>query len=429
MNEALFQYLWKHALFNPAQLYTTTGRKITILSPGYCNTDSGPDFKEGKIKIDNTIWVGPIELHLKSSDWLKHKHQDNPNFKNIILHVVFENDLEESPGNFPTLVLKDHLNQSVIDRYQQLITLPQNIPCYAQLNRVPALHLQLWFNRLLAERWEFKLKEWQDLWCRSGNDWRTLFYYRLAANFGFHANREAFLSLAQSLPLLILTKHHKSLLQTEALLFGQSGLLTAVTKPDDYTAELEKEYHFLRKKYTLSPILAYQWKFMRMRPANFPTIRIAQFAMLLHKSLCLFSKMMEIKNADELMAILNLTAGIYWDNHYRFGAIAEDKTVKRLGKKSVQNIIINTIAPMQFLYAKLQGKDLLQENSLNLLQSVAPEDNNIIREWRSNGLEPKDAAASQALIQLFSFYCSGKNCLNCAIGNFLVRNESFNPAR
>jgi hypothetical protein len=342
--------------------------------------------------------------------------------------VVYEHDLDENLGNFPTLALKGHLNKTIIGRYQQLISQPQKIPCHAQLKQFPKLNLLSWLNRLLAERWEGKLKEWQHLWVQSGNDWRILLYYRLAANFGFHVNRDAFLFLAQSLPLNILVKHRKNLLQTEALLFGQSGLLAASGKQDPYMKDLEKEYHFLRRKYELQPLFAHQWKFMRMRPANFPTIRIAQFAMLLHESLSLFSKMMEIRTASELLPLLDLSASAYWDSHYRFGEVTAEDSAKRLGKDAIQNIVINTVAPMQFLYAKLQGKDKLYENSLSLLQSMAPENNNIIREWKRNGLNIRDAAESQALIQLYQHYCSSKNCLNCAIGNYLVRGELLNLA-
>lgn len=420
MNESLFQYLWQYNLFQPSGLLTTDGDSIQIISSGTLNTDSGPDFKGGKIKIKQTIWVGNIELHVKSSDWLKHKHQEDPAFNNIILHVVYENDQELPDTNFPTLELKNQIDTSVINHYENLMSKLDKIPCHDQLPSVPELHLSSWYGRLIAERWEQKLKEWETLWIQSNNDWRTLLYYRMAANFGFHVNRDAFLELALSLPLNILIKHRKSLTQTEALLFGQSGLLN-LKKHDEYSGKLEKEYHFLRRKYSLEPMKAEKWKFMRMRPANFPTIRIAQFAFLLHKSLELFSKMMEIRSAKEMMPLLNLEASEYWQTHYRFSEISTEKSKKKLGIDAINNILINTVAPMQFLYAKLQGQSNLQETSMNLLQSLPPENNNIIREWKERGIKAKDALESQALIQLFQNYCSSKDCLNCSIGHFLLK--------
>ena len=420
MNEALFQYLWKNKLFKPADLKTTEHESLTVVFPGKHNTDSGPDFLEAKIKIGDKLWIGNIELHLKSSDWHKHRHASNPVYQNIILHVVYEDDEPLGGISFPTLEMKKHLDIAVMERYHYLMSLEKPIACSNQIHKTPEIVWNLWLDNLLAERWEQRLMEWQNIWESSGNDWRTLLYYRLAANFGFHVNRDAFLELALSIPLSVLVKHRRDLHQIEALLFGQSGLLLN-TKQDDYMQSLEKEYHFLRRKYQLRPMFAYQWKFMRMRPPNFPTIRIAQFAMLIHKSLELFAQMMEIKNAKELTILLNIQASDYWDNHYRFGEISEEMQAKYLGKDAIQNIMINTVAPMQYLYAKLQGKSKLIENSIQLLQSIKPEKNNILNEWKSIGITAKDASQSQALLQLFNQYCVSKRCLDCSVGNRLIR--------
>jgi hypothetical protein len=333
--------------------------------------------------------------------------------------VVLDDDVPLS-DNFPTLTLKGNLNKEIIRRYEGLMEQPDHIPCHNQLHAVRGITWESWLTRLLAERWEQKLTEWEKLWQQAGRDWRTLLYYRMAANFGFHVNRDAFLDLALGLPLNILAKHRKNLLQTEALLFGQAGLLSG-NKQDDYARELEKEYHFLRRKYTLSPMNAARWKFMRMRPANFPTVRIAQFAMLVHKSLNLFSQMMEIRTAAGFFPLLDLKASAYWDSHYRFSEPAKEQQVKKLGKAAVHNILINTVAPMQFLYSRLQGKENLQETSIELLQSIPAENNNIIRAWKERGRKAQDASQSQALIQLFQNYCSARNCLHCAIGSSLLR--------
>lgn len=427
MNENLFQYLWKHSLFHPSNLRTTQGDAVTVLSPGILNTDSGPDFKEGRIKINDTIWVGNIELHLKSSDWEKHNHQNDENYSNIILHVVYEDDSATDKGNFPTVELKAHLKTEVIDRYQHLVSRLDAIPCHDQLDRIPEIIWESWINRLLAERWEGRLREWEHLWNRSKNDWRSLLYLRMAANFGFHTNSQAFLDLALSLPLNLLARHRDNLFQLEALLFGQSGLLM-VEGQDDYTMSLEKEYNFLRRKYELEPLAKSRWKFMRMRPSNFPTIRIAQFAMLLHTSLDLFSKMMEVKAAEELYDLLDFKTSAYWENHYRFSETSKRKSVKRLGRDAVNNLIINTVAPMQFLYSRLLGKTDLQASSIELLQSLPAEDNNITRAWKQRGVVAKDASESQALIQLLKNYCEPRNCLQCSVGHHLLRgHQMFNP--
>lgn len=420
MNESLLQYIWKNSLFRPGQLVSTEREPVMVIYPGMHNHNAGPDFLEAKIKIGNTFWAGNVELHMRTSDWHKHKHDSNPDYQNIILHVVYEDDEPLGGASFSTLELKDHIEEAVIQRYHKLMSLDKTVPCATQLNSIPELVWNTWLDRMLAERWEQRLDEWHLLWLQAGNDWRTLLYYRLAANFGFHVNRDAFLELALSIPLNILVKHRNNLMQTEALLFGQSGLLQSGSQ-DTYMQELEKEYHFLRRKYQLTPMVAHRWKFLRLRPYNFPTIRIAQFAMLVHQSLELFAQLMEIKKAKDLLPLLDIHASPYWDNHYRFGEFTEDKQVKHLGKDAVFNIMINTVAPMQYLYARLQGKSALHENSLNLLQSIKAEHNKITRAWKDAGVTAKDAAQSQALLQLFNEYCNTKNCLNCAIGNRLVR--------
>ncbi|WP_118973314.1 DUF2851 family protein [Taibaiella koreensis] len=420
MNEIILQYLWRNVLFNPAGLRTNEREPVIVLHPGTQNHNAGPDFTEAKIKIGKTVWVGNVELHVRTSDWHKHRHATNPSYQNIILHVVYEDDEPLAGTSFPTLELKHHLDQAILDRYQRLMNLTHTIPCAGQLRHIPDILWVTWMDRLLAERWERRLDDWQSLWTQSGSDWRTLLYYRLAANFGFHVNREAFLDLALSLPLKILSRHRNNLLQTEALLFGQAGLLGGAGA-DEYMETLEQEYHFLRRKYQLVPLSGHRWKFMRLRPSNFPTLRIAQFAMLVHKSLDLFARMMEIKDTESILPLLEVQASAYWDNHYRFREQTRESQVKHLGREAASNIIINTVAPMQHLYAHLQGKDSLHEDSLNLLQSLKPEHNAITREWRSLGVIADNAAQSQALIQLFNHYCTPRNCLSCSIGNRLVR--------
>jgi hypothetical protein len=367
--------------------------------------------------------VGNVELHLKSSDWLRHGHQNDAAYKNLVLHVVLENDVKSVAGNTPVLVLAEHIPQHIITKYASLMQAPQKLPCAGQHTQVKDITKEGWLSRLLAERWEQKLGDWNVLLENSAEDWRNLLYWRMAANFGFKTNATPFLMLAQSLPLNICARNRESLMQTEALLFGQAGMLDGPFT-DDYPAQLQKEYEYLSKKYKLRPITKHLWKFLRMRPANFPTIRIAQFAALIHKSVHLFSQIIETHEVKEIEPLLDVTASSYWDTHFQFDVAQKQAAPKSLGKSSVQNIIINTVAPIQFLYAAKQDTHLLQERALQLLEAVPAEKNNITRLWEDNGWTAANAAQSQALLQLYNNYCSAKRCLECTIGLNIIRSAS-----
>ncbi len=422
MNEALLQFIWQHSLYNGTGLNTTTGDALTIIHCGRLNRDAGPDFLEAKIKVGNTILVGNIELHIKASDWLRHGHQDDAAYKNLILHVVYENDAADIAANTPTLELKGQIAQHVIARYADLAGTTDKLPCARQHTTVRDITKEGWLSRLLAERWEQKLADWNVLLQNSAEDWRNLLYWRMAANFGFKTNATPFLLLAQSLPLNIPTKHKEHLQQVEALFFGQAGMLEGDFK-DEYPRELQREYDYLRKKYQLKPIKEGLWKFLRMRPVNFPTVRIAQFAALVHQSAHLFSQIIETHSVKEITPLLDVKASSYWDTHYRFDAEQERRSPKILGKASIENIIINTIAPIQFLYAARQDTAKLQERALQLLEAVPAEENSIMRIWQENEWTPVNAAQSQALLQLYNNYCSGKRCLECTIGLNIIRRQ------
>jgi uncharacterized protein DUF2851 len=423
MNEALLQFIWQYSLYQPAGLHTADGEPLHVIYSGRLNKDSGPDFLEAKVKIGNTILVGNIELHIKSSDWLKHGHQHDDAYKNLVLHAVYDNDVAGAAGNTPVLELKDHISQQVLNGYAQLMQAPQKLPCAGQHEKVKSITKEGWLSRLLAERWEQKLADWNILLEHSAEDWRNLLYWRTAANFGFKTNAAPFLMLAQSLPLNIPTKHKDNLTQIEALFFGQAGMLED-DFTGDYPRELQREYDYLRKKYKLKPIAGHLWKFLRMRPANFPTVRIAQFAALVHRSLHLFSQIIETHSVKEIEPLLDVTASSYWDTHFQFDAEQKQKAPKSLGKSSIQNIVINTIAPIQFLYAARQDTHALQERSLQLLEAVPAEKNNITRLWEDNGWQAVNAAQSQALLQLYNNYCSSKRCLECTIGLNVIRSAN-----
>jgi hypothetical protein len=421
VHEKLLQFIWQYSLYRPSGLLTDEGEPITVIHPGKLNTHAGPDFLEAKVKIGDTTLVGHIELHVHTSDWLKHGHQHDKAYHNIILHVVYSNDVERVMPNIPVVDISTHITAAVIERYNSLLGSKRTILCAPQLDTVRDITKHAWLTRLLAERWEEKLVDWKELLKQSVEDWHDLLYWRMAYNFGFKVNSAQFLALAQSIPLNVLAKHRENLLQVEALLFGQAGMLNADFK-DAYPQQLKTEYDYLSRKYKLTPVPQHLWKFLRMRPANFPTIRIAQFAALVHESLHLFSQIIEVNSVKEIMPLLEVQASSYWDNHYRFDDEAGAKTsVKKLGKSSVHNIIINTIPPIQFLYASRQGVSGLQEKALQLLDEVPAEKNHIIDEWEAAGWKVQNAAQSQALLQLYNNYCSLKRCLECSLGHSIMR--------
>lgn len=421
MNEQLFQFIWQYSLYTSVNLFSAEGEKIIVQYSGQYNNDSGPDFSEAKIKIGDTLWVGNVELHLKTSDWFKHGHQKNKAYDNIILHVVLEHDLPfDSQQKIPILELKNHIPKHIVLNYEALQYTVRPIPCAAYLNQVNELTKSSWLARLLVERWEMKFAEWNELLRQNAHDWRLLLYWRLAANFGFKTNATPFLALAQSIPVNILGRHHQNLFQIEALLFGQAGMLAQDFK-EEYPFRLKQEYEYLAKKYKLKPISAHLWKFMRMRPANFPTIRIAQFASLIHHSLHLFTQIISSSSLNDLKQLFEVTASDYWDNHFRFDEQQNTSIAKNLGEESIQNIIINTIAPLRYLYSSHSGIGNHCETSMNLLEQLAPEKNKIIAEWEKLQWSPESAAQSQALIQLFNHYCSAKKCLSCSIGHSIIK--------
>jgi len=420
MNEALFQFIWANSLYQGTGLKTTTGEPVTVMHCGMHNKDAGPDFLETRVRIGNTVLAGNAELHLKSSDWMRHGHSNNAAYKNLVLHVVYDDDMPGVAGNVPVLELKGHIPENILPHYYKLMNMPGKLPCTGQHEQVRDITKEGWLTRMLAERWEQKLQEWDVLLENSADDWRNLLYWRMAANFGFKTNATPFLMLARSLPLNILARHKDNIVQLEALLFGQAGMLGEMFT-DEYPAMLQNEYGYLRKKYSLEPIAVHLWKFLRMRPANFPTVRIAQFAALLQRSVHLFSQIVESHAVKELEPLFDVTASSYWDTHFRFDDAQEKGTPKAVGKASIQNIIINTVAPIQFLYATHHGDDRLREQALQLLEAVPAEKNNITTLWQENGWDAANAAQSQALIQLYNQYCSKRRCLECTIGLNIIR--------
>lgn len=420
MNEEFFNYLWKFQLLKP-NLETTEGEQVSIISPGTRNTDSGPDFFNAMITIGNTQWAGNVEIHVNSSDWIKHKHHYNEAYNNVILHVVFVDDKPVYRKNgelIPTLELKSNFEIKLLDNYKIFQSSLNSIPCYTQIHNINHFEKLFWFDRLMIERLEKRSEEILAQLEVLNNDFSQVFYQLLAKGMGYTANADAMEMLASSLPLKLLLKHKDNINQIEALLFGQSGLLDRDQK-DNYPIELKKEYEFLKIKYNLQPMKYSNWKFMRMRPASFPTIRISQFANIIYKSSALLSKILESDKLQNVISLLSTAASPYWDNHFRFNNMAPGKR-KKIGLATINIILINTIIPTLFVYGKLKNKYELQERALDWLTEIKSEANSIVREFQSIGVSSENAMQSQALIQLKKNYCLKKLCLNCRFGHILL---------
>ena len=425
MDEKLLQYIWIHKLFVTNELKTVSGDTISIKSFGVANSDSGPDYTDVQIKMNDALWAGCVELHLKSSDWEKHNHQNDNAYSNVILHVVYEHDKDIYTKNgslLPTLELKSLVNQSLIDTYINYMSSLQDIVCQKQFCEIDSFRLFSWLDRLLIERLEDRKKHIEQLLEKTINHKEEAFYQYLAAAFGFKINALPFSLLAKSLPLQCLAKQKDNLLQIEAMLFGQADLLPTKST-DDYTESLKTEYHFLQKKFSLQPLCkSSMWKFAKMYPSGFPTVRIAQFAVLVHQSSSLLSKVLEAKNVKELTKWFNVQASDYWKSHYQFGKISSTNTDKSLGKSAVNSLLINTVLPFMYAYSQWNNNLDLQNKVIEFYESLPFEDNKISRKYIELRPDFTNALQSQSLIQLYNNYCSSKQCLHCGIGLYLMGN-------
>lgn len=423
ITEELLQFIWEQHLFHNESLNTVTGEEIAILDTGTRNRDAGPDFFNARVKIGDTLWAGNIEIHKNSSDWKKHAHQLDEAYANIILHVVVNHDrpvYRDTGEEIPTLKLP--VSGKLLDNYQQLMEAKTWIPCQDNFRLMDRLIMKIGFNRLMIERLEEKTGEIVSRLQQNRQDWNETFYQFLARSFGFKINSVPFELLARSLPMSVLGKHKDDLFQVEALLFGSSGLLHEVLLGDDYFLNLRKEYDFLAKKYHLKPMAAHLWKFLRLRPVNFPTIRIAQFASLIHLSSGLFSKITDSLSLAEVIQMFNVKASAYWNTHYKF-SYPSVESVKHLGNESSENLIINTVIPFIFIYGEVTDKYFLKDRALEWLDKLTAENNAIIHHWMDLGVEAVSAFESQALLQLKNRYCERKRCLHCHIGTRLIRHQ------
>lgn len=428
MREEFLHFIWKFKLFNLLDLKTSEGEELTLIDVGLPNSNSGPDFSNSKIKIGSTIWGGNIEIHINSSDWLKHKHEIDSAYNTIILHVVYnhDQDIKRQTGEIiPCLELKNRIDNSYFSRYDALMSNQKWIPCSSQIESIDRFIVELFLDRLLAERLERKAKVFYDLLIYTKNDWAETFYIGLSRAFGAKINSDGFELLAKSIPNNVLAKHKNKLNELESLLFGQAGFLETDSSDDNYINTLKKNYKHFKFKYKLVPLDNSIFKFLRLRPQNFPTIRIAQLAGLIHQSNGLFSKLITCETLTEIYHFFNTEVSDYWTFHYTFEKCSTKKN-KSLGKNSIDLILINTVIPFLFLYGKQKDKEEYSERALLFLSQIKAEKNSIISNWNTFGIMAKNSGNSQALIELKTNYCDQKKCLNCSIGHSILKGTKMN---
>ncbi len=417
MTEQLLQFIWQFQYYNTSNLKTTAEEDLQILCAGIHNTNQGPDFLNAKIKCGDTTLVGSIELHLNASEWHLHNHSKDKNYNNVILHVVWNED-KNLALNFPVVELKSRVSNLLLDKYEALMHEKMFIPCEQQIQSVKEITFIAWKERLIIERLQEKAMYVEKILKENNQHWEEAFWQIIARNFGIKINCDAFETMAKKIPLNILAKHKNQLLQIEALLMGQCGLLENDFE-DDYVIMLQKEFRFLRQKLgiTASHIGVH---FLRMRPANFPTIRLSQLANLVHKSNHLFSKIKDANSVKEVEKMLDVTANDYWHYHYMFDELTAFRK-KNLGKQMIQNIIVNTVLPVLYAYGWYNNNELYKQKALEWAAALLPEKNNITLGFSKLGIANKSAYDSQALIQLKNKYCNVKRCLECAVGNKILK--------
>lgn len=416
MKEDFLYYLWENRLI-VGTLMTDQGLAVQIINPGYRNTNSGPDYLEAKIKIGEQVWAGHVELHVKTTDWNRHGHQYDKAYNNVVLHVVYENDA--AVNLIPVLELKGHFDEALLAQYERLVASKHWIACERSLDQVSPFVKLSCLDRMAVERLEEKSKTVIHLLNANKFDWEDTFYRLLLRYFGLKVNNEAFENLANLLPFKTLLKHADNLVQLEAMLLGCAGFLN-LESDDAYPQLLKREFAVMRSKFNLLTMPLERWKFMRMRPMNFPTVRLAQLAQMIHQHGCLFSKIKEAPTTTEAKMLFDVKASSYWDTHYRLSVEGSAKP-KHLGTGTADVLMINAVVPLLFCYGKFHKEERYCEKALRFLEDIDAEDNSIIRSFTSTGMTASNAMQTQALLHLYGHYCRRKRCLECGIGNVLVR--------
>jgi len=430
--ETFLYFLWQYQYFTTTQLLTTDGEAVQVLHPGFRNYNAGPDFTNARLLIGGQEWGGTVEMHTKTTDWLAHRHQHDRAYDNVILHVVWQDDqpatsrrVERTNGTpLPTLPLQNLTDPALLTRYGTLTDSPDAIPCASQFRSVQPLRLTSMLDKAMLQRLERKADGVHELFRQCGSDWEETAYRLLAMNMGFKINADPMAQLSRAVPLKAVLKHRDVLLQAEAMLFGTAGMLDAVEQPDEYVAVLQREYRFLAVKYQLTDrqVTPQAWKWGKLRPANFPTLRLAQLARLLTRHASLFSLFVGTADAETLLKGLQITPSDYWQTHYRFGKTTE-KAAPSLGLNSAVNIVINTVVPLLAAYAHHRGQPAYVDRAIALLEQLPPEKNRLTDDWNTLGLGIRTAFDSQAAIELYNEFCTQKKCLSCQVGAGLLKSQ------
>lgn len=419
--EKLMQYVWKHRLWRSEDMVTNTGKKVRVVDPGLLNTDAGPDFFNAKIEIDGHMWVGNVEMHYRATDWKRHHHDSDKAYDSVILHVVAKDDAPVRRTNgelIPQLVLE--VSPQFNADYASLVGATIEVPCATKIKQVPHLTIVEWVEGLAFERLHGKVERIHQLLDSFNGSWEDVCYVTLARNFGFGINNDAFERLARRTPLRLLGKHSDSVLQIEALLFGQAGMLDA-QKPgmDSYYNQLCTEYAFLSNKFRLTPMEKESWKLFRIRPQNFPYRRIAMLAQFIEGGFRMMNRILEAEGEKEMRALFEVELSGYWTKHYTFGKPNERATAT-LSRSSIDIILINTVAPLLYAYGELTGNYEMTDKAIKLLEDLRAESNSIVSHFVAYGIDCPDALTSQALVQLKREYCDARKCIYCKIGHHLL---------
>ena len=425
MKEAFLHHLWKFKLFDLTHLVTVTGDSVRIVHSGNYLALAGPDFFNAQVVIGTQKWAGNVEIHLKSSDWYLHHHERDAAYDSVILHVVWEHDaaiFRKDNSEIPVLELKKYVSSETLARYEALMLPKSWIFCENQLANLDSFVLKNWQERLFFERLERKSKAIEELLVLTNQDWEAVLFCMLAKNFGLNINGDSFLQIALSIPFSVIRKESYAIEHIESLLFGQSGLLLEV-KEDVYFKQLQSNFEYQRHKYQIEKAQVNPLQFFKHRPDNFPTLRLSQLANLYHKQPYLFSSLMALTSIKDIYDLFFISVSNYWETHYQFDKVSPKKK-KMLSKSFIDLLIINTLIPLRFLYARSQGKEVSEE-LISLLNQVAPEKNAIMDKFKSFSVAVSDAFESQALLELKNEYCNKFKCMECAIGiSVLKSNEN-----
>ncbi len=426
MREDFLHYIWKTGQWDISCLKTTDGRPISILQKGRHNDLAGPDFLEAIVEIEGARWAGSVEIHLRASDWLKHKHSGDPLYHNVILHVVWEEDtriLREDGTEIPCIALRNRISKRAVNTYHKLMLSSDWVPCAFGLAQVTPLRMRSWMDRLMVERLEARKIQFQLLKEAYNNDTARIFFTVLFRNFGFGVNHKAFDEIARHLDYRIILKHRNERTDIESLLFGMAGFLEYPEIPDDYTLDLYRRFSHWKKKYGLIPRNKNHMHFFKLRPPNFPTIRLAQLAYFMHKHDNPVSSILEFTMEDEFKKLFDIRVSDYWQHHYNFGKARKRAISGKLSPGTIRLLLINTIIPFLYYYGVDTGRQKYLNRAMRIAQALPPEHNHIIRKWRANGVLPESALDSQALLQLKRYYCDAKRCMQCAVGHGIIRSE------